>query len=435
MLRQRFVQSILSPWILLLPLPFWAGVVGLIHLNSHQLIEDAGYELARQRGEVAFTLVQTMRHWNTQHGGVYVPLTEETPENPYLEVPEKNITTPSGVQLTTLNPAYMTRQLAELMQGSDLEIHLTSLRLMNRNNEPDAWERQALQTLQETDLKEYVEVEGDRFRYMAPLYITEGCMQCHEQLGYQVGEQRGGLSVSFPSSYIDPVTEQLHQESLFNHLLAWLLLTLTGSLALFGLGRLLRSLQQERNDREELITERTASLNEEIARSRQSENQLNYLAHHDELTGAKNRRWILNHLDRLLTEQQVFELAVLLLDIDHFKEVNDSFGHNIGDEVLKDFVEVLQSTLRGEDYLGRYGGEEFLIILPHANRDIAARVGQRVCETVAAASYSSRSLKITTSIGIALTAASDQTSEDLINRADEALYQAKAAGRNHSVII
>ena len=437
-MRRLLIKTIQSPWALLIPLPFWAAVVGLIHLNSHHLIQEAGYEMARQRGEVAFNLVQAMRHWNSEHGGVYAPLTDSTPENPYLVTQEKTIASPAGIDLTKLNPAYMTRQLGEIMQGSDLEINLTSERLMNPNNEPDTWEAEALQKLAQGEVSEWVETVDDRFRYMAPLYMERGCMSCHAHMGYEVGDLRGGLSVTFPVSYVERLTASLHQESRWNHLLAFLLLSALGSLAIFGLGRLLKSLNTERSQREHIIDQRTASLSEEITRRRESQNKLRYLAHHDELTGAKNRRWILQQLKELLAAhpEQTDHLAVMLLDIDFFKKINDSHGHDAGDEVLKGFVKTLQDCLRESDLLGRYGGEEFLVLVPHASEQIAIQVAERLRQAVAEARYSipAGSLSITTSIGIALTSAQAISSEELVNQADAALYQAKTAGRNRSVI-
>ncbi|SFC20416.1 diguanylate cyclase (GGDEF) domain-containing protein [Marinospirillum celere] len=437
-MRQTFIKIIRSPWALLLPLPFWAVVVGLLYWHNQQILDEAGYEMARQRGEVAFTLIQTMRHWNTEHGGVYAPLTEDTPENPYLDVPEKTITSPSGIQLTSLNPAYMTRQLSELMQGSELEINLTSRRLMNPNNQPDVWEAKVLNYLEETGASEYVETQGEQLRYMAPLYMEPGCLACHAHMGYEVGDLRGGLSVSFPKTYIQRMTHELHRESRSTHLLAFLLLSATGSLAIYGLRRLLTSLNLERSQREAIIHERTASLHEEILRSRESQQKLNYLAHHDELTGAKNRRWILRQLDNLLEagDLEPLNLAVIMLDIDHFKKINDTYGHDAGDQVLKNFVRTLQQELRETDQLGRYGGEEFLVLLPHTSQEAAWKVAERLRLAVEASltSYQTHQLKITTSLGISLQPQQPVDSEQLINRADEALYQAKKSGRNRTVI-
>ncbi|MBE0508092.1 MAG: diguanylate cyclase [Marinospirillum sp.] len=438
-MRITFIKLIQSRWCLLLPLPFWALVVGLIYLQNSNTLQEAGYEMARQRGEVAFNLVQTLRNWNAEHGGVYAPLTDSTPENPYLVIPEKTITSPAGVTLTKLNPAYMTRQIAEIMQGSHLEINLTSDRLMNPSNKADPWETRALQLLRDQQLNEYVEVVDQRFRYMAPLYMQEGCISCHAHMGYQLGDFRGGLSVSFPVTYVERLTDRLMAESRRTHLIAFLLLSLTGLLAIFGLQRLFRYLQLERSQRESIIDERTASLHEEIIRRRESQDRLRFLAHHDELTGAKNRRWILQQLSALMLKQAETprHLAVLMLDIDHFKKVNDNYGHDAGDEILKGFVNTLQQHLRRDDLLGRYGGEEFLILLPDTEQNEALLVAERLRQAVETTTYLSnyQPLNITTSLGIALMGTETQISaEELISRADTALYQAKREGRNRFVL-
>ncbi|WP_206835467.1 c-type heme family protein [Marinobacterium iners] len=165
-MRDRLIRLLQSPFALLFPVPFWALVVGLLYYHNDQTLQHAGFDLAMQRGEVAFQLVQVMRHWNSEHGGVYAPLTERTPENPWLDVPEKTITSPEGVVLTKLNPAYMTRQIAETLRGGELEIHLTSLKLMNPGNKPDDWETRALTRLEQSGGKSFVEIVGDRFRYL-----------------------------------------------------------------------------------------------------------------------------------------------------------------------------------------------------------------------------------------------------------------------------
>ena len=437
-MRDRLLRLIQSRLALLVPIPFWALVLGLMFYHNDRTLQHAGFDLAKQRGEVAFQLIQTMRHWNAIHGGVYAPLTEATPENPWLEVPEKTITSPEGVVLTKLNPAYMTRQIAELLRGGELEIHLTSHKLMNPGNRADAWESRALTHLEQSGDDAFVEIVDERFRYMAPLLIDQSCMPCHAKMGYQIGDMRGGLSVSFPVSYAQRLTNDLRRDSILIHLVVFLLLSVTGVAALAGLRRLLASLQQERDERESIIVDRTSSLKQEISQHRRSQEALSYLAHHDELTGARNRRWILEqlHAQGQKAEHQHQPLSLLMLDIDHFKQINDSYGHQMGDEVLITFVSRLQSDLRRADQLGRYGGEEFLVVLPGADQPEAWRIAERLRQTIAATAFQieDKALHVTTSIGlVSIAAGSHVTQDELIGRADVALYLAKQTGRNRVV--
>ena len=216
-------------WPLLLA--FWALVTaGSFAWHLHEL-ESHAHAMATQRGRLVFEMVEVTRLWATQHGAVYVPVTEKTPPNPWLEVPEKVVTTPAGRLLTQINPAYMTRQLGELIgaEQRDLRIHLTSLNPVNPGNGPDEWERQAL-TGFETDRAERISIVGAGdtavFRYMAPLEVRQPCMACHEKQGYQVGGIRGGLGVSFPARYIYGIVDAQKRDFLFIHLAAFTLFAL-----------------------------------------------------------------------------------------------------------------------------------------------------------------------------------------------------------------
>lgn len=165
--------------------------------------------------------------------------------------------------------------------------------------------------------------------------------------------------------------------------------------------------------------------------------KLEIMASTDKLTGAANRQVFEEYFHRALEKAKSDQAAIsiLLLDIDHFKKVNDNYGHSIGDLVLKTVCNLLRSQLKEQDVLCRWGGEEFLILVPEMDLSRAAELAERICRTI-----SQRELKvngvhisITASIGVAEFQEQEPV-EDLIKRADLALYQAKEAGRNQVVL-
>ena len=163
---------------------------------------------------------------------------------------------------------------------------------------------------------------------------------------------------------------------------------------------------------------------------------LAHQATHDALTGIFNRRAILDRLARELARalRQGSWLSVGMCDIDNFKNINDSFGHQAGDEVLIAFARCLQANLREYDYVGRYGGEEFLIIASGSNAQSDDELYERLRQQVAAAGIKTLAgnVSITVSIGTAVGTGKSMV-DGLIAAADTALYQAKAAGRNRVV--
>lgn len=163
-------------------------------------------------------------------------------------------------------------------------------------------------------------------------------------------------------------------------------------------------------------------------------NQLENIAFTDSLTGAYNRRYFIKKAE---AEFQSFAstkkfIAIIMFDLDKFKLVNDTYGHPAGDEVLKMVTSVVQRTLRAEDLLARYGGEEFIILLRNMNQETVVRLATRIKDRVAnsISNYMGTEIKITVSLGIAMRSERIASLEDVIKKADEALYKAKAQGRN-----
>ena len=150
----------------------------------------------------------------------------------------------------------------------------------------------------------------------------------------------------------------------------------------------------------------------------------------DGMTGLFNFRAFKGRLNEEVARSRRHEmpLSLMLLDVDRFKQFNDSFGHPAGDEVLRQVARILENQARSGDFVARYGGEEFVVLLPATSGEAAARVGERVRRAIESETWSLR--PITASIGIATTLADDAEATVLLARADAALYVAKSEGRN-----
>ena len=156
----------------------------------------------RSKGRMAFLKDRCYRIWNASHGGVYVPVTEETKPNPYLHVPHRDVITTSGIKLTLINPAFMTRQVFTMSaEKYGLMAHITSLRLINPGNSPDEWEKNALQLFENSpsEVTEFMLMDGKPvMRIMRPMITEDACLKCHRQQKYKLGDIRGGISVAVP---------------------------------------------------------------------------------------------------------------------------------------------------------------------------------------------------------------------------------------------
>jgi len=159
----------------------------------------------------------------------------------------------------------------------------------------------------------------------------------------------------------------------------------------------------------------------------------------DQLTGLHNRRYMSRHLDNLVSNAGASgkALAFLIMDIDYFKAVNDAHGHDMGDEVLREFARRISANVRGIDLACRYGGEEFVVVMPDTDMSFAFAVAERLRKSVESTMFDiSRppgKLPVTISIGIAASEGPGDSAEKLLHRADQALYRAKRDGRNRVV--
>jgi diguanylate cyclase (GGDEF)-like protein len=172
----------------------------------------------------------------------------------------------------------------------------------------------------------------------------------------------------------------------------------------------------------------------DISARKKMEEELQRLATTDTLTGILNRRqfFVLGEQEVERSRRYSRELALLLYDIDHFKKVNDTFGHQAGDIVLRELAKLVHAQLRKNDLEGRVGGEEFAILLPETSISEAVVLAERIREIIesVAINIGETSLHITASFGVASVEEADISLDSVYKRADSALYEAKNAGRN-----
>ncbi len=204
----------------------WSALVaGSLAWNIHQL----GHSTSRTAAAAVRASLNkdiAFREWATSHGGVYVPPTAETPPNPYLKLPDRDVVTTNGKALTLMNPAYMIRELHQRFPDQlGVKTHLTSLKLLNPDNAPDEWEAQALHGFDKGNLESLEEsmINGQPYlRLMLPFKVKQGCLLCHAHQGYKVGDIRGGISASVPLAPYIADSKQLEDELKLSHGIIWI---------------------------------------------------------------------------------------------------------------------------------------------------------------------------------------------------------------------
>jgi len=385
---------------------WWLLIAASLSWNMHSTREDHE-QFVRETARSMFDHIVLTRSWNAKHGGVYVPVDENTRPNEYLSPVDREIRVNDRLTLTKVNPAFMTRQIGELATLQDgIQFHITSLNPIRPANQPTPLEREVLGLFETNSLIKEVsrflgEGEGAAFFYMAPLMTEESCMKCHEAQGYQVGSVRGGISVTLPNARV-----ATHRGLVLGHLLIGMVGSLLFIYLMNRLKRAYRKLQQQ--------------------------------TMMDALTGVPNRRYF---AERVLMEFQRAHrdhtpLSLILCDIDFFKKYNDCYGHQEGDECLLQVAKAINEKLRRPgDICARYGGEEFVILLP--NTPVcgcliqAAAIRTAVENLKVLHAESGVSDYVTVSLGVATdTECAFFDHKELIKAADSALYRAKSEGRN-----
>lgn len=540
----------------LIPLLFWTLVVAVSYWINIRGLDRHIVDLTTNQGRFIFKMIEAMRIWNARHGGVYVFADNETPPNPYLDVPDRDLITSQGQHLTLVNPAYMTRQLSRtILAEAQVGLRLTSLKPLNPNNKPDAWEEAALVDFDAGSYEktELIYDEGRRVaRYIGALTTRKDCLRCHEKQGYRLGDVRGGISVSFSAEpYVKALLPQRINTTAI-HVAAWIMLISMTLYALRQIRTRVLSLKQAEQEQHDLVVERTRDLQREVWERNQAELRLRRLvdasgegiygiaadgtcsfcnptacrllgltdvteilgrdvhqlisggndevrarldsfrggqavhadsdafrradgssfpveyriapilaegklmgavatfqditvrkrtqaqiwmkANYDHLTGLPNRSLFHDRLERAVLQEarRHGQIAVLFIDLDGFKAVNDRLGHEAGDALLKEAAQRINGCIRESDTAARMGGDEFTIVLTEiSDRQGVRHVAEKILAMVAMPyRLAGKDARVYCSIGIALYPQHAETVTALLHRADKAMYLAKRSGKN-----
>ena len=390
---KKFIRFLIIGWIIF-NLIFLG--LGIYNFKVHQ--EEILLTSARE----IFHSIVLIRKWNAHHKGVYVPVTKDTPPNPYLKDPLRDIRVSSKLTLTKINPAYMTRQLSDLFkEKKGIYFRITSLNPINPKNAPISLEKEALIGF-EKGKGEVFKVYKNYVFYMAPLITEKECLICHGEQGYKIGDIRGGISIYLPFS--------IDRSHIFNFFIIHFFITVIGILPMIILGRKYDKLYEKFKE----------------------------LSIIDPLTGLFNRREFERRINEeiLRAQRYKYPLSIVMCDIDWFKLYNDTYGHQKGDEILKSIAYILKENIqRKGDLVARYGGEEFVIILPYTDEKGAYKVCERIknaLENLNLPHVSSPYKKITLSFGIFTMYPHFPllSTQQLVELADKALYKAKEKGKN-----
>ena len=518
-----------------------ALVIGSLLWNSIR-VEQLILEQAYTEADTHLNKDITFRRWASDHGGVYVPITENQQPVSWLQhVPERDITSTEGKTYTLINPATMVKQVMSLYaEAYNVEGRLTALKVLNPENKPDDWERKQLEAFERKELTknwEIIDKGGEpHLRYLTVLYMEKGCMKCHGVQGYKVGDVRGGIGLNLPMTrYFNSISKS-HYSLLVTHSLIWLL----GILGIALYTQLFQQRQRDKAVRKREIAETDKVLNiyantfetsgeaivitdstthvinanpaylehsgytlqevlgkswenfyaatplqsereiiraqleekhfwqgetrglkkngdifpmwmavskifdanghissyiisySDISERKADEAQITQLAHHDILTKLHNRYSLEDKLSQAITHAKRTQsiAALFIIDLDRFKNINDSLGHNIGDALLIQVADRLKKVVESEDTLARIGGDEFVILLPDVQQvlDAAVKAEQIREQLNRPYNISGHEIEISACMGISMYPNDGKDTFELLKNADIAMYQAKAKG-------
>lgn len=382
-------------------------------------VQDKQLLLAQveRRAKSLLAVISLMWQWNAANQGVWIEKRPGVFSDYYL--PHPDLQTRDGRTLTQRTPVRMLDELALQAQSYNLFYgRVVSSDPLNPAHYPDLFEANALAAFREghDDFFGLEEKDGRFFfRALRPLWVEEGCLRCHAQQNFQLGEIRGALSIRFE------ITDLM--ENVKSHKRLLILLSLAAVIALlaviyFLIARLMRRIN-------------------EVQR------QLVELATIDDLTKLHNRRYFYYRFGQEMERTKRYQrpISCLILDLDDFKKINDSYGHLVGDQTLREVAAIVRENCRVADLAARYGGEEFIVLLPETDPEGARVIAERLRNLIASHQFQTptgQAFGITASCGVASLVPAELAAlgnhELLIQAADDALYQAKNQGKNRCIV-
>ena len=273
-------------WLWIFVAIFWTiFAIGSAYWNISQTYKSAE-ELAYTKANEAYDANVIFRKWGSIHGGVYVPVSEDSPPNPYLKVKERDIKTPSGASLTLIDPAYMVRQLDGITKShQSFRVRLFSSDPVNPVNRADEWEVQALNSFENSQKQEVLRVEevGDKeyFKLIKPLTMEQSCSKCHSFEQYPLGSVRGGIGISVPLSPIKNIVGEQKPMLLLGHFALWLFGVIGLIVAYYHSSREERNRRKAEYEMYDIVEKQKAILSSIPAILYLKDKKLNYIMSND----------------------------------------------------------------------------------------------------------------------------------------------------------